>query len=184
MGVGSASFIGVGMLAAILPMMSVERGSQMVFVLQSCLLLVSGVYYPTTILPGWMQLVSRVSPATYVLDAVRKALIDGASASQLLPSVKSILSKRGSVVSDTTTNSLIVTETRSRISEVSDFIKNLDIRTPQVSIQAKIIFVDRTHIEDLGLKYDFGAVKSGEIPEARIDQSCARILALKARLRA
>ena len=45
--VGSASFIGVGMLAAILPMMSVERGSQMVFVLQSCLLLVSGVYYPT-----------------------------------------------------------------------------------------------------------------------------------------
>jgi ABC-2 type transport system permease protein len=43
MTVGSASFIGIGMLAAILPMMSVERGSQMVFVLQSCLLLVSGV---------------------------------------------------------------------------------------------------------------------------------------------
>jgi type IV pilus assembly protein PilQ len=90
--------------------------------------------------------------------------VNYASASQLLPSVKSILSKRGSVVSDTTTNSLIVTETRSRISEVSDFIKNLDIRTPQVSIQAKIIFVDRTHIEDLGLKYDFGAIKSGDGP--------------------
>ena len=30
----------------------------------------------------------------------------------------------------------------------------------------------------------FEAVKSGEIPEARIDQSCARVLALKARLRA
>jgi len=82
--VGSASFIGVGMLAAIMPMMSVERGSQMVFVLQSCLLLVSGVYYPTTVLPGWMQLISRISPATYVLDAVRKALIDGASINQLL----------------------------------------------------------------------------------------------------
>jgi ABC-2 type transport system permease protein len=38
----------------------------------------SGVYYSTDILPGWMQLLSRISPATYVLDAIRKALIDGA----------------------------------------------------------------------------------------------------------
>ena len=77
MAVGSLSFIGIGMLAAILPMMSVERGSQMVFVLQSCLLLISGVYYSTDILPGWMQLISRISPATYVLDAIRRSLIDG-----------------------------------------------------------------------------------------------------------
>ncbi len=89
--VGSASFIGIGMLAAILPMMSVERGSQMVFVLQSCLLFVSGVYYPTTVLPGWMQLISKISPATYVLDAVRKSLIDGASAGQLLPDLWPLL---------------------------------------------------------------------------------------------
>lgn len=68
-----------------------ERGSQMVFVLQSCLLLVSGVYYPTTILPGWMQLISRVSPATYVLDAVRRALIDGASINELLPDLWPLL---------------------------------------------------------------------------------------------
>ena len=85
-------------------------------------------------------------------------------ASQILPSIKSILSKRGTVVSDTTTNSLIVTETRSRIGEVQDFLKNLDIRTPQVSIQAKIIFVDRTNTEALGIQYDFGAVNSGDGP--------------------
>ena len=89
--VGSVSFIGIGMLAAILPMMSVERGSQMVFVLQSCLLLISGVYYPVSILPGWMQLISRVSPATYVLDAVRRSLIDGASIGQLLPDLWPLL---------------------------------------------------------------------------------------------
>jgi ABC-2 type transport system permease protein len=89
--VGSARLIGIGMLAAILPMMSVERGSQMVFVLQSCLLLVSGVYYPTAILPGWMQLISRISPATYVLDAIRRALIDGAPVSQLLPDLWPLL---------------------------------------------------------------------------------------------
>ncbi|MEO8636111.1 MAG: secretin N-terminal domain-containing protein [Gemmatimonadales bacterium] len=85
--------------------------------------------------------------------------INYASASQLLPSVKSVLTKRGAVVSDTTTNSLIVTETRTRMNEVQDFVKNLDVRTPQVSIQAKIIFVDRTNVEALGLKYDIGSAE-------------------------
>jgi ABC-2 type transport system permease protein len=69
----------------------VERGSQMVFVLQSCLLLISGVYYSVDILPGWMQVLSRVSPATYVLDAVRKALIDGAPIDTLLPDLWPLL---------------------------------------------------------------------------------------------
>jgi type IV pilus assembly protein PilQ len=87
----------------------------------------------------------------------RMVPVNYASASQLLPSVKSVLSKRGTVVADTTTNSLIITETGSKVNAVSDFVKNLDIRTPQISIQSKIIFVDRTNIEALGVKYDLGA---------------------------
>jgi ABC-2 type transport system permease protein len=75
--VGSASFIGIGMLAAIMPMMSVERGSQMVFVLQSCLLLISGVYAPLPTSIGPLRYISELSPATYVLRGVRSALIDG-----------------------------------------------------------------------------------------------------------
>jgi ABC-2 type transport system permease protein len=75
---GSFSFVGIGMMAAILPLLYVERGAQMTFVLQSCLLLVSGVYYSVEILPGWMQVLSRLSPATYVLDGVRRGLIGGA----------------------------------------------------------------------------------------------------------
>jgi ABC-2 type transport system permease protein len=74
---GSVSFIGIGMMAAILPLLYVERGAQMTFVLQSCLLLVSGVYYSIDILPGWMQVLSHLSPATYVLDGVRAGLIEG-----------------------------------------------------------------------------------------------------------
>jgi len=81
---GSVSFVGIGMIAAILPLLYVERGAQMTFVLQSCLLLVSGVYYSTEILPEWMQVLSKLSPATYVLDGVRKALIDGAPLSALV----------------------------------------------------------------------------------------------------
>jgi ABC-2 type transport system permease protein len=84
---GSFSFVGIGMIAAILPLLYVERGAQMTFVLQSCLLLVSGVYYSIEILPGWMQVLSRLSPATYVLDGVRKGLIEGAPVTALLNDV-------------------------------------------------------------------------------------------------
>jgi ABC-2 type transport system permease protein len=76
--VGSLSIIGIGMMAATLPLIWVERGDQMVFVIQSLLLLISGVYYSVTILPAPIQIVSALSPATYILDGVRQALIDGA----------------------------------------------------------------------------------------------------------
>jgi len=84
---GSFSFVGIGMIAAILPLLYVERGAQMTFVLQSCLLLVSGVYYSIEILPDWMQVLSHLSPATYVLHGVRAGLIEGASVTALLGDV-------------------------------------------------------------------------------------------------
>ena len=74
---GSLSVIGIGMMAAVLPLIYVERGAQMTFVLQSLLLLISGVYYSITILPQWMQVLAKFSPFTYVLEGVREALIDG-----------------------------------------------------------------------------------------------------------
>jgi ABC-2 type transport system permease protein len=82
--IGSASFIGIGMMAAVLPLMYVERGAQMTFVLQSVLLLVSGVYYSIEVLPQWMQVVSSFSPATYVLNGVRAGLIEGTPVTDLV----------------------------------------------------------------------------------------------------
>jgi ABC-2 type transport system permease protein len=81
--IGSLSIIGIGMMAATLPLIWVERGDQMVFVLQSLLLLISGVYYSVAILPDWMQVVSSFSPATYILDGVRQGLIDGVPVGQI-----------------------------------------------------------------------------------------------------
>lgn len=83
MAVGSLSFVGIGMMAAVLPLLYVERGAQMTFVLQSLLLLVSGVYYSVAILPDWMQVLARFSPATYILDGVRRGLIDGTPVTSL-----------------------------------------------------------------------------------------------------
>jgi len=83
--------------------------------------------------------------------------VNYAKATSLVPAVASIVTKRGSVVADSVNNALIITEVSTRIGQVYDFVKGLDIRTPQVSIQAKIIFVDRTDVEEMGVKYDLGS---------------------------
>jgi ABC-2 type transport system permease protein len=80
---GSLSFIGIGIVAAILPLLFPERGSQMTHVILAILLLVSGVYYPVTVLPDWLQPIARVSPATYVLEGMREALLKGTPVSAL-----------------------------------------------------------------------------------------------------
>ena len=79
-------------------------------------------------------------------------------ADTLATTVASILTKnRGRVVADQGSNALVITDTKSRIGGIVDFVRGLDLRTPQVSIQAKIIFVDRQDLEQLGVKYDLGS---------------------------
>ena len=75
--VGSVSVIGLAILAGILPLLYPERGPQMSFMVQAVVLLVSGVYYSVDVLPGWLQAVSYLSPATYMLDGIRSAMLDG-----------------------------------------------------------------------------------------------------------
>ncbi len=84
--------------------------------------------------------------------------INYSKAADLTKSIEGTLTKgRGKVVADVGSNSLIITDTRSKVASVADFVRGLDIRTPQVSIKAKIVFVDRTDIEELGVKYDLGS---------------------------
>jgi ABC-2 type transport system permease protein len=80
---GSLSFLGFGIMAAVLPLLFPERGAELTFVISSVLLLVSGVYYPISVLPEWMQPLAAISPATYVLEGMRTALLDGAPTSSL-----------------------------------------------------------------------------------------------------
>src|SRR5690349_13047228 len=64
---------------------------------------------------------------------------------------------RGGVVADTSTNTLLVTEVASRLPDLMSYIKDLDVRTPQVALRAKIISVNRTSIEQLGVSYDLAS---------------------------
>ncbi len=89
--VASISFIGIGMMTAVLPLISPEKGTQLGFVAQGLLLVVSGVYYPTSVLPQWMQAISVISPATYALRGCRAAIINGAGLSDLWTEIWALL---------------------------------------------------------------------------------------------
>jgi ABC-2 type transport system permease protein len=75
--VASISFFGIGLMAAVLPLISPEKGTQLGFIAQGLLLVVSGVYYPVEVLPTWMEYIAKISPATYALDGIRDAILEG-----------------------------------------------------------------------------------------------------------
>jgi len=84
---GAVAFIGLAIGSAVFPLLWTEKGLQMAYIVQAVVLLVSGVYYETTILPAWMQVLSFISPATYVIRGMRAALLDGADLAAVWPNL-------------------------------------------------------------------------------------------------
>src|SRR4029078_12795056 len=89
--VDSISFIGIGMMTAVLPLISPEKGTQLGFVAQGLLLVVSGAYHPVSVRPGWRRPLAKTSPATYALRACRAAIINGAGLSDLTTEIWALL---------------------------------------------------------------------------------------------
>ncbi|MDP7420381.1 MAG: ABC transporter permease [bacterium] len=87
----SLALMGLGLIAAVFPVLSPEKGSQASHILEGFLLLISGVYYEVSVLPAWMQPLSRLSPATYTIRAIRAAILNGASTASLLPDIGKLL---------------------------------------------------------------------------------------------
>jgi len=83
--------IGLAILTSVLPLLSPQKGEQMSFAVQGFLLLVSGVYYPLSVLPVPLQLAGVVSPLTYSLAGMRRSLLDGAGVGEQLPTVAVLL---------------------------------------------------------------------------------------------
>jgi ABC-2 type transport system permease protein len=87
----SISLVGFGVVAAVMPLLSPEKGQQVTYIVSALLLLVSGVYYPVKVLPDWMQTIAQYSPVTYALEGSRAALQDGIGLSQLWGSIWPLL---------------------------------------------------------------------------------------------
>ncbi len=95
-----------------------------------------------------LPMVTRVFPVRY------------ASASELKEAVSFVLSKRGSLQVDERTNSLLVYDIGSRLSEVEGLISSLDTVTRQVEIVARMVDVDNTAAQNLGIDWTLANLHS------------------------
>ena len=53
--------------------------------------MISGVYYSVDVLPLPMRWLSTVSPATYALDGIRRAILEGAGVGALWGSIRPLI---------------------------------------------------------------------------------------------
>lgn len=97
------------------------------------------------------DLSSRLAEEELVTRSFR---LNYVSVDSLLPAVRDLLSERGQATKSAAANLIIVTDAASVVDRLSEVIARLDAPTPQVTIAAKIIFIDRTSLEDLGFIYD------------------------------
>ena len=88
-GISSLSFVGVGigLMAAVFPLLSPEKAQAATGILQTLLLLISGIYYEIEVLPRWLQPIAIISPATYTLRSTRSAILKNASILDELPNL-------------------------------------------------------------------------------------------------
>jgi len=91
--------------------------------------------------------------------------INYARASELQTAVEALLTQSGGgqggagrmggrVAVGESTNTLVVTDVKRVLDRVEGLVEELDRETPQVAINAKIIFVNRTDLSDFGVTYD------------------------------
>jgi type IV pilus assembly protein PilQ len=76
----------------------------------------------------------------------------------LPPGVKNkpLLSERGSVLADTRTNKLFITDTPTKLAEIRALIAEIDVPVRQVLIEARIVEADNTFSKALGARVGIG----------------------------
>ncbi|MEE2786248.1 MAG: type IV pilus secretin PilQ [Myxococcota bacterium] len=84
---------------------------------------------------------------------VKLITVNHADASQLMPRVKSVLSKRGSSQFDTRTNTVILKDVDDHLDAAEDIIRRLDTQTPQVLIETRIVEVNEVNVNQLGIQW-------------------------------
>jgi type IV pilus assembly protein PilQ len=81
--------------------------------------------------------------------------VNYATAKEIMPQVKSILSERGDVKIDERTNTLIIKDIAKSIPAVRNLVKFLDTKTPLVLIEARIIEANLSFQRELGVQWGF-----------------------------
>ncbi len=98
---------------------------------------------------------ARLSEARQAAEPTRTVIkkLSYAKAAELTPTIKSVMSRRGDIVVDTRTNTLIIREIPTYLSGVLQLIENLDTATPQVMIEARIVETTKSLGRSLGINW-------------------------------
>src|SRR6185312_3909243 len=78
------------------------------------------------------------------------------TAKNVVPTLKAFLSKRGDIIADDRTNSIIIQDIPSVIPGIDRLIKELDRKSQQVEIEARVVASTRSFARDLGTQVGFG----------------------------
>jgi type IV pilus assembly protein PilQ len=78
------------------------------------------------------------------------------TAKNVVPTLKAFLSKRGDIIADDRTNSVIIQDIPSVIPGIDRLIKELDRKSQQVEIEARVVASTRSFARDLGTQVGFG----------------------------
>ena len=76
-----------------------------------------------------------------------------AKASEIQKALASVLTKRGQVDYDERTNTLILTDIESKLTDAEAMAKSLDTKTPQIEITAKLVDIDVSALKSLGVRW-------------------------------
>lgn len=98
--------------------------------------------------------VDRVTVTRYLSYASSKAVV---------PTLKAFLSKRGDIISDDRTNAVIIQDIPSVIPGIDRLIKELDRKTQEVEIEARVVAATRTFARDLGTQFGFGVANGSSV---------------------
>lgn len=77
-----------------------------------------------------------------------------ANATEMVTALTPMKSARGQIAAAAGQNAIVVTDVRRVQEAITGLIGSLDVRTPQVQVQAKIVFVNRTDLAEFGITYD------------------------------
>ena len=88
------------------------------------------------------------------------ATVKYANAKDLEPVITKVLSKRGSIASDLKSNMIVIRDIPSAIERVTQLLKQVDVKTRQIMIEAKIVEVSTNAREELGIQWG-GMYRSG-----------------------
>ena len=102
--------------------------------------------------PGGTTSGTAVSAGSSAADSSSGGGASGGSANGLLPIIKRRLSRRGSIETDSRSNSLIITDVASNLTAIKQLISILDQPEPQVEIEARIVVATRNFSRDIGVQ--------------------------------